>query len=187
MTALLLSGLALAGGLHTGIPVRGVQGLGEPSFQGVDAGWSAGVEGGGYVRVFVGHDEEEAARWLRLGAPLSSGPPPAYTFADEAVGDGEEFLAFRDGNVAALVRTPAHARQVAERLRAAIVNGGPTWPETPRLVPEDGRLRLSVHDPAGVVFQGGRLAPGSDWVFSVAPTQLVVWDAWGRPTVVLGD
>jgi len=187
MTALLLIGAALAGGQHTGIPVRGVQGLGEPSFQGVDAGWSAGVEGGGFVRVFVGHDEGEATRWLRLGAPLSAGTPPAYPYADEALGDGQEFLAFRDGNVAALVRVPAHALQVADRLRAAIVDGGPAWPSAPTLLDEGGRLRLSVPDPAGVVYQGGRLAGGPGWVFTAPPTELVVWDAWGRPAVLRGD
>lgn len=184
MTLLLLLGAALAAGIHTGIPVRGVQGLGEPSFQGVDAGWSASVDGG-YVRVFVGRTEAEAAAWLSEGLPLSAGQAPSYPFADEAWGDGEVMLAFRDGNVGVFVRVSAGARGVAERLQAAIVDGGPAWPAPPTLVSQDGRHTLPVDPRGGVTYQGGRLAREPGWVFTALPTELVVWDPWGRPAVVI--
>ncbi len=184
MTLLLLLGAALAAGIHTGIPVRGVQGLGEPSFKGVDAGWSASADGG-YVRVFVGRTEAEAAAWLAEGVPLSAGQAPAYTFADEAWGDGQAILAFRDGNVSVFIRVEQGALPLAERLRAAIVDGGPAWPAPPALRQEGERWVLDATGLGGVRYQGGRLAREPGWVFTEPPDELVVWDAWGRPAVVV--
>lgn len=184
MISLLLLGAAMAAGLHTGIPVHGVQGLGEPQFSGVDAGWTATVEGG-FVRVFVGRTEAEAAGWLSMGLPLSAGQAPAYPFADEAWGDGASLLAFRDGNVGVFVRVERGALDLARELQAAIVDGGPAWPAPAPLVERQGRWELPVADPAGVSFQGGRLVRGPGWVFSQLPAELVVWDAFGRPVVLI--
>lgn len=183
MSALILLGAAFAAGLHTGIPVRGVDGLGEPTFKGVDAGWSASVEGG-YVRVFVGRTEAEAATWLAEGLPLAGGEAPFYRFADEAWGDGDALLAFRDGNVGVFVRVSSGARGIGERLQAAIVDDGPPWPSPPVLARQGERWVLQVGELGGVRFRGGRLADAPGWVFTREPVELVVWDPWGRPAVV---
>lgn len=183
MTLLWLVGAALAGGLHTGIPVRGVQGLGEPSFDGLDAGWSASVEGG-FVRVFVGRTEGEASAWLQQGVPLAVGSPGTLAFADEAWGDGEGVLAFRDGNVSVFVRVERGARAVAERLRAAIVDGGQDWPEPPRLEGTEGCWMLVLpQDTVDFRFQGGRLSREQGCTFKAKPREIVSWDAWGRVVV----
>lgn len=176
-------GMALAGGLHSGIPVRGVQGLGEPTFVGEAMGWTAPVEGG-LVRVFVGPDEASASRWLNGSIPLSAGRPPALNLADEAYGDGLGLVAFRDGNVAVFVRVNDGALALAERLRASIVDDGSPWPKAPALTEQGGRWTLSVPAEDAVSFQGGRLAPGPGWTFTALPYELLVWDSYGRPVRV---
>lgn len=180
---LVFLGAALAGGLHAGVPVTGVPGLGEPSFHGPAAGWSAGVPGG-LVRVFVGHDEAEASAWLNGSVPISAEAPPAYAFADEAWGDGVGLLAFRDGNVSVFVRVSSGALALAERLQASIVDDGSPWPAAPALTGQEGAWTLPVAQGQHVTFQGGRLARGAGWTFTALPYELVVWDHTGRPAQV---
>lgn len=176
-------GVALAGGVHAGIPVTGVPGLGEPTFLTASTGWSAGAAGG-VVRVFVAPDAATASGWLNESIPLSTGTPPTYDFADEAWGDGQGLLAFRDGNVGVYIRVPSGARALAEQLRASIVNDGSPWPTAPTLSGSEGRWTLSVGQDQHVSFQGGRLAPGPGWTFTALPHELVVWDATGRAVTV---
>ena len=116
------SSAALAGGVHTGIPVHGVQGVGEPSFLTPQSGWSAGVDGG-WIRVFVGPTEADAQEWYRRAVATLQVPPPPLALADEAAGDDSTLVVFRDGNVAVMVRAPG-AGTLARRLRDAIVEIG---------------------------------------------------------------
>lgn len=178
---LLLIGAALAGGIHAGIPVRGVEGLGEPSFVSPETGWTAPVAGG-FVRVFVGRTEAEAESWL-AHARRSLTLPAAdatVTVGDEAFGDGEALYAFRDGNVAAQVRAERDALGVARRLAAAIVDGVP-WPAAASPRESAGRWSFAVEGAAHVAFTGGRAVPFQRGVYEAPPNEVVIWDEYGRP------
>ena len=185
MNVLLLAGLALAGGLHTGVPVHGVSGLGPADFEGPAIGWSAAADGG-FVRVFVGHDEGDAGAWLgRQRESFTVAPPDYPGFADEAWGDGDGLLGFRDGNVGVVARVGADARGLAALLQAAIVDGDQGWPAAATLRAQgDGTWAVTAPGAAHVSFEGGRLVAGSDLVFQEPPRVVTVWDAWGRATEV---
>ena len=190
MTLLLLTALAgnlaWAGEIHAGIPVRGVPGLGEPSFQTASLGWTAGLADGGFVRVFVGKTEEEAAEWYARAVHSLTIVPPAYAaFGDEAVGDGQALLVFRDGNVAVFVRADQDAAAVAERMKAAIVDGVP-WPTAPVLAARaDGTWEISAGDLVGIRAEGGTLHMGEGWRFGTKPRAVTGWDLYGRPALDL--
>lgn len=190
MTGLLLIlGAALAGGMHSGIPVKGVPGVGAPSFESAEAGWSALLDDGqgqtGVVRVFVGQTEEEAADWLGRTAMAMTRTPAAYPhFGDEALGDGDGLLMFRDGNVAAQILVSAGARSWGDQLRSAIVNDGSAWPAAPRLEPQaDGTWAAKIPSSSTLSASGGRIVPGQGDRFSEAPRELVLWDRYGRAAV----
>lgn len=180
---LLLASLAFAGGVHAGIPVRGVAGLGEPSFVSPDAGWTAPT-GGGFVRVYVGPTEADAEGWFAhargtLTLPAADAEP---VVGDEAFGDGDALYAFRDGNVAVMVRVPAGATEVARTLHASIVDG-PAWPAAPAPVARDGRWVFVVADGGELAFTGGRAVAFRRGEFAELPSEVVVWDRYGRPAV----
>jgi hypothetical protein len=184
MIALLLAGGALAAGIHAGIPVAGVPGVSDPSFQTPDLGWTARVDGG-WVRVFVGRDEAATRAWYgRALEGLQITPPTADGPGDEAHGDGDALLLFRDGNVAVMVRAEHGARAVADRLAAAVVDGV-AWPVAPRLAQgADGRWRVAVPVGGTVTATGGRPVAFEEGAYLEPPATLVVWDALGRPAVV---
>jgi hypothetical protein len=175
-------GAALAAGIHTGIPVHGVAGLGDPEFLTPKTGWTASIEGG-FVRIYVGATEADAAAWTeRTRAGIQVELPSIPGYADAAWGDPQTLIVFRDGNVAAMVRAKAGARDVADRLRAAIVDGGPA-PRKPTLVQAGERWEAHAPDAVDVTFSGGRPAAGAPNVWIEPPTELVAWDAYGRATV----
>jgi hypothetical protein len=128
----LLGSPAMASGLHAGIPVAGVPGLGVASFQSPEVGWMAPIEGG-FVRVFVGQTEDEAHDWAaRMGQALSLGAPPAVDgFGDEAWGDTTGLLIVREGNVAFQIRHDGHAADLARLLLSSIEDAPLAWPSSP--------------------------------------------------------
>ncbi|MDP2313176.1 MAG: hypothetical protein Q8P41_09750 [Pseudomonadota bacterium] len=198
MIPLLLIGAALAGGVHVGIPVTGVPGLGEPSFLTPATGWTAAVEGG-WVRVYVGPTEAAGVEWYArmlesLGVQpavlpdLGAHPGVAAHLGpvDAAHGDGETLVAFRDGNVGVLVRAQGGARAIADVLLAAIVDDGPAV-RTPTISSTAGPERRWEVDAPGSVhlsFTGGRAVPFQRGVYTQAPREIVSWDAWGRASVL---
>lgn len=173
---------AFAGGLHSGIPTTGVPGLGAPRFLTPRSGWTAPAAGG-VVKVFVGDTEADAAEWYRRAADsLTLAPSPAAGPGDEAFGDGDGLLAFRDGNVAVMVRVEHGAATLAATLHAAIVDGVPRGAPTLAQA-ADGTWRVDGPH-AGLSAQGGQPVPFQDGAFREVPDTLVVWDTYGRPTVV---
>ena len=188
MIAFLLSLIAFAGGRHGGIPVTGVQGLGEPSFETSFTGWSAQVEGG-YVRVFVGHDDLEAHDWvgrMALGFSKPLAPYAGSLRAEDLHGDGKGILLLRDGNVGLLVRVdPAGAIDAetwARTLLAALVPDSP-WPAPPVLKQDGDRWTVVAPGAKQVAFHGGHLVANQGLVFTEPPKELVAWDAYGRASV----
>lgn len=177
------SATASAETLHTGVPVAGVAGLGAADFQTAALGWTAPLTDGGYARVFVGQSLDAAERWYasQLQA-LTLEPTVLVGLADQAHGDGEALVLFRDGNVGVMVRAPAGARQVAEAIRSAIVDDPQAWPAPPRLVQDAaGTWRVSAPGAVHVSFTGGaRATRGRPLVFSTPPKTLTAWDAFGR-------
>ena len=190
MTGVMLAAtlaVAHAGGIHTGIPIRGVDGLGPVAFQTSSTGWTAPIEGG-FIRAFIAPTEAEASAWLtRLRESLAKyKPEPNMSFleltvADEAYGDGDGLLMFRDGNVGVMVRTKAEAAMWAEILLTAIVDVSVPWPKPPSLIEHDGAWTVDAPpDTPHIAFEGGRLLRHQGLRFSEPPHALVLWDDWGR-------
>ncbi len=180
----LLVGAALAAGVHAGIPVSGVPGVGAASFLTPETGWTASIEGG-WVRVYVGATEAAGAEWYDRTLESVGVPPPVLAdfAADIAHGDGETLVAFRDGNVGVLVRAQAGARGIAEALRAAIVDrAAPVV--TPTLSSTSGQWRVDAPGAVHISFTGGRAVPFQRGVFTQPPREIVVWDALGRASVI---
>ncbi len=178
---------ALAEGAHTGVPTAGIEGFSAPMYQTSQTGWSAQVEHG-LVRVFVGHSAEEAKTWLAdMTERLAKLDPQPYPeFADEALGDGERLLLFREGNIGVLVHTSEQALLWAERTLAHIDDTPHPWPAPPALHRDDlGWWRLEAPGAAHIAYVGGERVPGSaGLVFSVPPRAGVAWDGWGRASRV---
>ncbi|MSP55262.1 MAG: hypothetical protein EXR69_06625 [Myxococcales bacterium] len=187
---------ALAGDIHSGIPVHQPD-LGEPAFQSAANGWTAPLANGqGFVRVFVGRDEAQAADWFIRTREAFTLRLPDYpilnvgTGVDEAAGDGVGALLLRDGNVGVMVRAEDEtALAIAVSLQARIVDGvlGLSMPTMQRV--EDG---WSLVAPGAVYTQphGGGNIPltlvgrGSPLSWVVRPESITVWDAYGRATIV---
>ncbi|MFT5683832.1 MAG: hypothetical protein ACI8RZ_004764 [Myxococcota bacterium] len=173
---------AFAAGLHTGIPTTGVEGFAAPMYQTTETGWTALVEDG-LVRVFVGRDAESATAWVvTMQKKLEKFEPHPYPeFADEALGDGETILLFRDGNIAVLIHTKANALVWGEVALAAISDEQIPWPAPPILLQDDlGWWRLSAPGAAHIAYVGGERLSAGGLVFSHPPRAGVAWDAWGR-------
>ncbi len=192
MIALLCLFSAWAGGVHAGIPVRGVPGVGEPTFLTPASGWTAAVDGG-WVRVFVGATEAEAADWYTRQLESLGVAPPAYALAgaDEAHGDGVTLVAFRDGNVGVMVRADKGAGTVAKRLQAAIVEAGPAAPglvEPCLVMMECGSAGLGtcVQAPGAAAIRapGGGAVAREHMPLPRGATEAWVWDDYGRVTVL---
>jgi hypothetical protein len=184
---LLLVGLAAADGIHTGVPVRGIEGFGAPSFQTTQTGWSAVVLDG-FVRVYVGRTEAEAQVWVERMRRLlrrEKPTPNANAFTAEGItdvhGDGTKLILFRDGNVGICVRHKTNARPWALKAHSAIVDTAIGWPTPARLETVDGTWRvIAPPDAAQISFEGGKLVPGHGLRFSEQPAAVIVWDAYGR-------
>jgi hypothetical protein len=182
-----VSGLAVADGIHTGVPIQGVEGVGPPSFQTSTTGWTAPVDEG-FVRVYVAPHEAGAKDWVNrmreTMARFKPAPNPdfvANSLADEAYGDGAGLLIFRDGNVGVQVRNKKDAIVWAEIIQLAISDDPVPWPAPARLVPADGLWTVQAPaDAAHIAFEGGRLARHQGLTFTAPPRVLVVWDQWGR-------
>lgn len=184
----LLIGFALAadGELHAGIPVTGVPGIGEPSFLTPTTGWTAPVQGG-WVRVFVGPTEADSIDWYARQLESLGRQPPVLTdlaaLTNDAHGDNEKLVSFRDGNVGVVVRVQSGARAVADTLRAAIVDQAQAAPK-PTLASSGGQWRVDAPGAVHMSFTGGRGVPFQRGVFTDAPREVIVWDALGRATVI---
>jgi hypothetical protein len=176
---MLLVSTALAAGLHAGIPVRGVPGVGEPSFVTPEMGWTASVQGG-WVRVYVGRTEADGDRWFTDAIATLQVAPPPFRLGDEAVGDGQTLVGFRDGNVAVLVRAESGAGAVAQRLHAAILDKAPTI-AAPSLRHTDEGWVVDAPGAVAVSVEGGRKVPFKADVWREAPTTVIAWDSVGRP------
>ncbi|MEL6343618.1 MAG: hypothetical protein AAFV53_10845 [Myxococcota bacterium] len=180
---------ALAGGIHAGIPVRSVPGIGPARFQTAQLGWTAPVERGGLVRVFVGQTPEAAAQWYDIQRQTVTRPlPPLSMSADQAHGDPTSMVMFLDGNVAVQVRADQGARDLAEALRAAIVDeGAADWPAPPslRFHPDTNTYTVDAPDAFHISFEGGaRISRGQEPLrFSAPPQTVTAWDALGRASV----
>jgi hypothetical protein len=189
MWLLCILGLAQADGIHTGVPVQGVEGLGEASFQTANTGWTAFVDDG-IVRVFVARDEAGAKAWIERMRqamakykPLENPDFLANSVADEAYGDGQGLLIFRDGNVGVQVRNKNDATTWAEILQLAISDEPVPWPTPAALIegPEFWTVQTGP-EIAHIAFEGGRLARHKGLRFTQPPRALIVWDKWGRAT-----
>jgi len=198
LLGILIATAALAGGPYAGIAPDAVQVLGPPVFLSPEAGWSAPIadEGGGRVRVFVGHTADEATRWLydQRGAFPERLPP--YPFGEEGYGNGYSRLFYREDNVAVVVERPGGAAlDLAERLEGALAEASP-WPRAPALT-FDGHIAHIDGEWAQVVFHAAPvidpetflpkpirvipLTPGTAEL-GVPPARLsvTVWDRYGR-------
>lgn len=182
MIGLLCLGAAWAGGLHTGIPVRALSDLGEPTFETPQTGWTVPAPGG-YVRVFVGRDEDAARAWVASTAMAFTRPLAAFDGpGDESWGDGVGVVLFRDGNVGVLTRAD-EAGALSQRLHAAIVDDGPPWPAAPSLSRQSGGTWIiDAPDAVHLSVQGGRRAGPRARDFREPPTSIVAWDGYGRAT-----
>lgn len=181
---LLLVRTALAAGMHTGIPMHGVEGLTAQQYGTAATGWTAQVPGG-LVRVFVGHDEDEAKAWIhaRLEAEARWHPTPIEGLGDQAWSSEAGLLLVRDGNLAFSVRARTDPQPWAEALLAAVVDTPEPWP-LPPVVEETAPGRWTIRAARGehVAWEGGQLAPGTDLVFTRPPTAVIGWDRFGRAT-----
>ena len=189
LLSLLLTAMATASDIDTGVPVIGIEGLGAPSFQSVHTGWIANVPSG-FVRVFVGPTPQDAVRWMsnqrdRLAdlQPAPNSEIQAELNADEAVGDGERLVLFRSRNVAVCSRNSVDAMRWARAIRTSIVDIPIPWPEPPALI---ARQREWVIEPVRgthqVAFVGGVPSSRALLHFSTPPYRVISWDGWGRAT-----
>ena len=186
---ILLISAALAEGLHTGIPLDGIEGSSLPMYQSTATGWSTLVEDG-LVRVFVARDVETATAWMiTFQEKLAKFDPQPYPeFADEALGDGESILLFRDGNISVLIHTKANALHWAEITLAAISDEPAPWPEPPLLMKDDlGWWRLDAPSATHIAYVGGERLDSGGLTFTAPPRAAVAWDGWGRASRVEYD
>jgi len=182
--------IAFAGSPHTGIPVHGIPGLGEPSFQTVETGWTAMVDGG-FVGVFVGADAVEAQQWvdhkatqLAIYKPKRNPNFIEHTDVDFALGDGIGLLIFRDENVAVMCRHRTDARSWAIQLHESITGEAHPPLEPPKLT-QKGEVWVPVlgENTIHFSFVGGAPTASPETQFSAPPERMIAWDQWGRTSV----
>jgi hypothetical protein len=130
--ALCFSTSAFAG-TWAGIPLDSLTALGvaQPALSEVSDVWRAALPAGGFVRVEILGTEGDAREAFAFQSvaltsrPAEAGPP----VADEAVGNGKDYLLVRDGNVLISARDPHGAAAVwVERLRAHLTVTAPSTP-----------------------------------------------------------
>ncbi|MEL6349959.1 MAG: hypothetical protein AAFV53_43050, partial [Myxococcota bacterium] len=112
-----------------------------------------------------------------------------YTFNfDEAFGDGEGLLIYRDGNVGIMVYVNANAKKWAARTSAAITDEFVPWPAPARLrVDEMGWWHLEAEGATHLSYIGGERMDGPSLTFTTPPRAAVAWDEYGRATRVNFD
>ena len=189
LISLLLTGLAAASEIHTGVPVNGIDGLGPPRFQTVDTGWMADVPSG-FVRVFVGPTTEDAIRWMNDQRVRLAELKPAPNIelqtaleADEAVGDGKQLVLFRSGNIAVCSRNSVDATRWARAIRTSIIDIPAPWPTPPVLTGSKSEWVIEATEGTHhVAFVGGVPSPKAHLHFTSPPYRLISWDGWGRAT-----
>jgi hypothetical protein len=176
-------GAAHAAGLHAGIPVdAAVDGQTAPSFQTPALGWTAGLPGGGVLRVFVGADAAAAADWAgRMAQSVQVALPPIAGLGDAAWGDGARVALATDGNVGVMVVADAEAAPRVAQALARIVDAPAAWPGAPALGRDGADWVLGEGGFAHVQVTGGRAARGGGLRFTTPPTAILAWDGWGRP------
>lgn len=182
--------IALAGSPHTGIPVHGVPGLGEPSFQTAETGWTAMVDGG-FVGVFVGADAVEAQQWvdhkaiqLAVYKPVRNPEFIEQNGVDFAMGDGKGLLIFRDENVAVMCRHRTDAQSWATLLHESIIGAPHPLLDPPTLV-QEGAVWVPVlaENTVHFSFVGGAPIGTPKTQFASPPERMIAWDGWGRTAV----
>jgi len=189
LLSLLLTGLAMASEIHTGVPVTGIDGLGPPRFQTVDTGWMADVPSG-FVRVFVGPTPEDAIRWMdeqreRLAEfkPQANVELQQALDVDEAAGDGQQLVLFRSGNIAVCSRNSVDAGRWAQAIRTSIIDINSPWPAPPELIERRSEWIIQASEGTHhIAFVGGVPSPKAHLHFSSPPYRLISWDGWGRAT-----
>ena len=172
---------------HTGVPVNGIAGLGQPRFQTVDTGWMATVPNG-YVRVYVGPSTADATRWVakRVEDLVAIKPKPnphftASTQVDEAHGDGVQVLIFRSKNIAVSSRSKVNAQEWALNILHSIVDTPHPWPAPPVLTTKGKHWVIeappkSLH----VSYVGGITTDSASLRFVQPPYRIIAWDSLGR-------
>jgi hypothetical protein len=175
-------GLAMAGGVHAGIPVHGVAGVGAPTFLTPNSGWTAAAPGG-WVRVFVGAIEAEGAAWYAHQLETMTVPAPDFVLpgVDAAAGDGDTFVAWQDGNVGVVVRVESGAGALATRLRASVVEQAPAVTARWRAGAD---VWVDAPGAAAMRSTSGGVILSDSAEFRRKPAEVYVWDAWGRVTVL---
>jgi hypothetical protein len=177
---------ALAGTVHSGVPIEGYEGFEPPRFQSSRAGFTMDFPGG-IARVYVGQTEAAAQEWYgeTLVAIARQKPHAIDDLGDEAAAGKDEVVLVRDGNIGILVQVKAGARSKVELLMAAIVDDGSPWPTGPGLSQEGERWVLTGGpDIRSLAWRGGRLDPvGTGPMFTRPPHQGIAWDALGRAAV----
>jgi len=182
--------VSYAGGMHAGIPVQGVDGLGPATFLSPDSGWEAPAldDAGqplGVVRVFVGRTQDAALAWVddaarAIQAPLS----PLVGIGDAALTTGPVIIT-RDGNVALCVTLAGgDARPLATVLLDAILDQPAAWPKPPVPRQDQGLTFFDADNAVALTVQGGHRPLGEPNGYVELPTQVVAWDAWGRAAAI---
>lgn len=195
----------LAGEVYFGVPVEGVEGFGRVMFQSTRTGWHVQVEEG-IIRVYVAPDEEMAHAWIghiheRLGRlnpqpfvpetiqPTDpTDPTTAVLQFDEAYGDADGLLLFRDGNLGILVHTTEKAMYWALQTQAAAVTE-PSPPPAPPTLRQDemGWWHLEAPDAVHITYVGGTRIDGGGLSFHEPPRAGVAWGPLGRATRIAFD
>lgn len=201
-------GAALAGTQYAGVPVEGVEGFGRAMFQSAETGWHVLVEDG-MIRVYVAEDEEAAHAWVEkmcerlakqepkpyppsapegtvevAAAPGADAALPPLVF-EEAFGEPNGLLIFRDGNLGVVVHTKANAMLWAQRTQAAAVTEPTPWPAPPTLTQDAmGWWALEAPEAVHVAYVGGERIPDAGLRFYTPPRKGVAWGPLGRAVVV---
>lgn len=190
MIIALFTSAALGAGLHAGIPVQGVPGLGAPTFHDAVTGWSAPVLDAqgqplGVVRVYVAPTAAAAAVWMEDAARAVQAPmAPIPAFGDLALANTGALVA-HDGNVAFAVSVHgADPLGPARSLLSAIEQAPRPWPQAPTLRPVEGGWAIVAQDAVGFTITGGQRPLGQPDTWSELPEEIVSWDAWGRAAVM---
>lgn len=127
--ALCFSTSAFAG-TWAGIPLDSLDALGvaQPALSEVSDVWRAALPAGGFVRVEILGNEGDAREAFAFQAVALTSRPAEVgpEVADEAVGNGKDYLLVRDGNVLISARDP-HGAAITwvERLRTQLTVTAP--------------------------------------------------------------
>jgi len=181
----MLMSIALAGSVHTGFRLDGLEGFEAPRHQSVREGFSLDFPGG-IARLYVGPTEAAAQEWFVEKSELVARQAPAVlpALGDQALHSGDGMVLVRDGNIAVLIQVRSGALSAADTLLAAVDDAPSPWPAAARLLTVPGGFRVDAPEAVHVAYVGGevRAQPGG-LSFHAPPRRVVTWDAWGRATV----